>query len=75
MRYYDPESTTKTEQTKARYVAQAEKLLKRYRASGESGDDVAFVDWLIALKPTIKSPTWRSYKSSVVWVFDQPEPG
>lgn len=70
MKYHDPESSTKTEKTKSHYTKQAQQLIRRHEKEvGGSIDD--FAQWLINLKPSITSATWRSYKSAVIWHLSQ----
>ena len=60
--------TTVSQATLSHYLHRGHLLLERYRrelgmeASAET-DPIAFVNWMLSLKPTVKSSTWRMYRA------------
>lgn len=62
---------TKNNDTKAAYLKRAKLLLSRYENNQKAPvSDQGFIDWLIHLKPTISTATWRQYKAAVVWYLE-----
>jgi hypothetical protein len=64
-----PEGTTVSQSTLDQYMRRGNLLFERYRRERgiPSGSDVAmsdWVSWLLALKPGLKSATWRMYRQA-----------
>ncbi|MEG3619774.1 hypothetical protein V5T82_15015 [Magnetovibrio sp. PR-2] len=62
---------TRTTQTEEDYYKTCETLFLRHmrecHPESERFDPIAFVEWLISLKPTLKEASFRNYKASVLF--------
>lgn len=67
--------TTITRKTMDQYLQRGSSLNRRFRrethqAWDEETNPVSFVNWLLSIKPTISSRTWRVYRQAAYYVIE-----
>lgn len=61
-------------QTAEHYEARFVQLQRRFQREHGDWDWAAFVDWLIARRPTLRPATYRQYRAAVVWATQTEAP-
>lgn len=61
-------------QTAEHYEARFVQLQRRFQREHGDWDWAAFVDWLIARRPTLRPATYRQYRAAVVWALQAEAP-
>lgn len=71
-----PENPTRTPETVTLYLRRARNLIKRAAndlnlSPGEALDARQFAAWLVDLRPSLASASWRQYKSAAICFLEQ----